>query len=302
MQSNTVEVENQPINFPNFSVEKKTYKSDPFTIRDGRYVGSDGFVVPRDFEEFYQRFPDYVRKWVSKHADRSAPNQDVEDWTQDLLIHLQHLPETSKHREAGKNDIVQTFDPVKHYGANEARFRNYINLCLTNKFRSMHSKRLKDVLYHPGNPSLDGQAEDEEFRSVDDEYCHLHSAYLRQRAKASEKEACDRAFLEEFMNFVRREDPLVLPMIEALPATGTLGDAVDWLGITESEFGRMRGRLGQLAKWFQSGEQVPRQRKPYKKRVVRSKEFSGSHPTTEFPPLLLPSRGRPPGAAPCGRP
>jgi hypothetical protein len=81
MQSNTVEVENQSINVPNFSVEKKTYKSDPFTIRDGRYVGSDGFVIPRDFEEFYQRFPDYVRKWVSKHADRSAPKQDVEDWT-----------------------------------------------------------------------------------------------------------------------------------------------------------------------------------------------------------------------------
>ena len=302
MQSNTVGLENQPANFPNFSVEKKPYKPDSFRIRDGHYVGSDEFIVPRDFDEFYQSYPDYVRKWVSKHADRSAPKQDVEDWTQDLLIHLQHLPETSKHREAGRNDIVQTFDPMKHHGANEARFRNYINLCLTNKFRSMHSKRMKDVLCHRGNPSLDGQAEGEEFRSVDDEYCHLHSAYLRQGARASEKQACDRAFLEEFVNFVRREDPLVLPMIEALPATGTLGDAVDWLGITESEFGRMRGRLGQLAKCFQSGEQVTRQRKPYKKRVVRSKEFSASHPTTEFPPLLLPSRGRPAVAALDGRP
>jgi hypothetical protein len=41
MQSNTVEVENQAVNFPNFSVEKKTYKSDPFRIRDGHYIGSD---------------------------------------------------------------------------------------------------------------------------------------------------------------------------------------------------------------------------------------------------------------------
>ncbi len=283
MQSNTVEVENQPINFPNFSVEKKTYKSDPFTIRDGRYVGGDGFVVPRDFEDFYQRFPDYVRKWISKHADRSAPKQDVEDWTQDLLIHLQHLPETSKHREAGRNDIVQTFDPVKHYGANEARFRNYINLCLTNKFRSMHSKCMKDVLCHPGNLSLDGKAEGEEFRSVDDEYCHLHSTYLRQGAKASEKEACDRAFLEEFMNFVRREDPKVFPVIEALSATGTLGVAADWLGITEGEFGRMRGRLGHLAKCFLSGEQVPKPRKPYKKRITMSKQFSSSQPNWTQP-------------------
>ena len=114
MQSNTPAVENQPINFPKYSVEKKPYKADPFTITDGRYVGSDGFVVPKDFEEFYQRFPDYVRNWVSKHADRSDPKENLEDRTQDLLIHLQHLPPTSKYREAGKEDIVATFDPVKH--------------------------------------------------------------------------------------------------------------------------------------------------------------------------------------------
>jgi len=272
MQSNTVEIENQPVNSPNFSVEKKTYKSEPFTNRDGRYIGDDGFVVPRDFDEFYQRYPDYVRKWVSKHADRSAPKEDLEDRTQDLLIHLCRLPQTSKYREVGKKDIVQTFDPMKHYGANEARFRNYINLCLTNKFRSMHSKRVKDVLCHAANPSLDGQAEGEEFRSID-EFCHAHSAQLRVAAKASEKQSGDRAFLEEFVNFVRREDPKVLQMIEALSVTGTLGDALDWLGITEREFGRMRTRLDQLATCFLSGELVPRQRKPYKKRLAKSKQF-----------------------------
>jgi len=92
----------------------------------------------------------------------------------------------------------------------------------------------------------------------------------------SEKQACDKAFLEEFVNFVRREDPKVLPLIEALPATGTLGDAVDWLGITESEFGRMRGRLGQLAKCFLSRKPLPRQRKPYKKRIAKTNQFSGA--------------------------
>ena len=211
MQSNTAVVENQPINFPNFSVEKRTYKPDPFTVRDGRYVGSDGFVVPRDFEEFYKRFPDYVRKWVKKHADRSAPKEDLEDWTQDLLIHLLHLPQTSKHRKAGNEDIVQTFDPVKHYGANQARFQNYVNVCLANKFRTMHSKRMKDALCHPGNLSLAGQTEGEDLRSVDDEYCHAHSAQLRVAAKAAEKRSGDRAFVEEFVGFVRREDTRFCP-------------------------------------------------------------------------------------------
>src|SRR5208283_109481 len=224
MQSNTVEVENQPVNFPNFSVEKKTYKPDPFRIRDGHYIGSDGFVVPKDFEEFYQRYPDYVRKWVSKHADTSASKEDVEDWTQDLLIHLYCLPPTSKYREAGNKDIVETFDPVKHYGANEARFRNYINLCLANKFRTMHSKRMKDALCRAGNLSLGGERKDEDLCSVD-ELCYKHSAHSRAAQKACQKQSQDRAFLQEFLNFVRREDAKALPTIEALMTTGTWGEA-----------------------------------------------------------------------------
>src|SRR5437667_4854242 len=142
MQSNTAAVEIQRVNFANFSVENR--KADPFTIVDGHYVGHDGFVVPKDFDEFHERFPEYVRNWVSRHVDRSAPREDVEDWAQDLLIHLRYLPATSKHREAGKQDIVQTFDPHKHHGANVARFFNYINLCLGNKFRTMHLKRMKN--------------------------------------------------------------------------------------------------------------------------------------------------------------
>src|SRR5467141_2386227 len=94
MQSNTAAVENQDINFASFSVEKR--KSDPFRVLDGRYIGHDGFVVPRNFDEF----PEYVRNWFKRHADRATPKEDVEDWTQDLLIHLRYLPTASKHREA----------------------------------------------------------------------------------------------------------------------------------------------------------------------------------------------------------
>ena len=278
MQSNTVVIENQPVNFLNFAVEKRRYKPEPFTIKDGRYVGSDGFVVPKDFEEFYQRFPDYVHKWVSKQAGTLAPKEDVEDWTQDLLIHLYRLPQASKYRDAGKEDTVETFDPLKQHGANEARFRNYISLCLTNKFRTMYSKRMKDALCQPGNLSLDGQADGEDPRSVDDEYCHLHSTYLRTVAKSSGKQGLDKAFLQEFVDFVQREDPKVLPIIEALSATGTRADTADLLGIMESEFGRTRDRISQLAECFLSGEPVPKQRKPYKKRIAKTKLFAGSHP------------------------
>jgi hypothetical protein len=117
---------------------------------------------------------------------------------------------------------------------------------------------MKDALCRPGNLSLDEQTEREDLRSVDDEYCHFHSEYLRRAVKSSEKQPNDRAFLQEFVNFVQREDPKVLPAIEALLATGTQGEAVEWLRITESEFARMRSRLSQLNKCFLSGNPVPR--------------------------------------------
>ena len=106
----------------------------------------------------------------------------MEDWTQDLLIHLRYLPAISKHREAGKEDIVQTFDPHKHHGANSARFFNYINLCLGNKFRTMHSARMKNPVCRPGNLSLTTHWEETDRDQVGDEFCHAHSAYLRKDA------------------------------------------------------------------------------------------------------------------------
>ena len=248
-------------------MENKAYKADPFTIRDGRYVGHDGFVVPRDFEEFHERFPHYVRNWVNRHVGGSAPKADMEDWTQDLLIHLLHLPSTSRHRENGTEDIVQTFDPHKHYGANQARFQNYINLCLTNKFRSLYARRMKDALFQPGNVSLDTQREWHDPGSVSDEFCDWHSDHLQRAANASEKRNQDRAFVGEFVDFIRREDPNVLPAVEALFLAQTQGAAARSLGITEAQFNRTHNRLLQLGRCFLSGEPVPRQRKPYKKRV-----------------------------------
>jgi len=267
MQANTAEVPKQPINFANFSVENKPYKSDPFTIKEGHYVGHDGFIVPKNFDEFHERFPQYVRNWVNRHSDRTASKEDVEDWTQDLLFHLQHLSANSKYREAGIEDIVQTFDPQKHYGANQARFQNYINLCLTNKFRTLHSKRMKDALSQPGNVSLDTQRESGDPFSVSDEFCHWHSDHLQRAANASEKLGPDRAFVAEFLDFVRREAPDVLPAVEALFLAQTQGAAAHLLGITEAPFNRTHNRLLQLGRCFLIGEPAPRQRKPYKKRV-----------------------------------
>jgi hypothetical protein len=252
MQGNTVAVENQTINFANISVENR--KPDPFTIVNGRFVGLDGFVVPKNFDEFHERFPEYVRKWVSRHADRSTPEEDVEDWTQDLLVQMLCLPAMSKHREAGKQDIVQTFDPNRHYGANSARFFNYINLCLRNKFSTMRSAGMKNPICRAGNVSLGRHSDASDSGQVDDEFCHKHSAYLRSRCQTQETQRDARHALAQFAEFVQEEDSALLPAMGSMAATATPRAAAEMLGVTRADFRRLSKRLSKLGQFFLAGK------------------------------------------------
>jgi hypothetical protein len=71
---------------------------------------------------------------------------------------------------------------------------------------------------------------------IDDELCHTHSEYLRRVADISEKRAQDGTFIRAFIDFVGREDPSVLPAIEAILATGGPGDAAEFLGLWTDGF------------------------------------------------------------------
>lgn len=260
------------------------YTGDPFTVNaDGHYVGDDGFVVPMDFDEFYERYPKYVLNWVKKRLNRFAVDVDVEDWTQDLLIHMKFLPVTSKHRTPGANgrtsgcsDVIETFNPLQQYGASERRFRNYINFCLANKFNTVQSKRQKNPVCRPGTVSFnssDPYDANSEYTPMGDEYVHQNSEHLKALAEHREKQNDDRHFTNQFKDFVRREDPSVFPAIEALEATGPLAEAASYMGVTEQEFARYRARLKQLGECFISNAEVPKQRKPYKKRAAAGAEI-----------------------------
>lgn len=266
MQSNTAAVGNQDVNFASFSAENR--KCDPFTVVDGHYIGHDGFVVPKNFDAFYERFPQHVRNWLARRVDRSTLKQDIEDWTQDLLIHLNCLPPNSKHRESGKRDIVQTFDPHKQYGASSARFFNYINLCLANRLMSIRSARMRDAICRTGNVSFAESSDDGDSGRADDEFCHAHSDHLRSRCQRRQKQCDARHFLAEFGEFLKREDSSLLPAMKAIAANATSGAAAEFLGTTEADLSRMRSRLRELGRCFLRNEGVPRKRRPYRRRLA----------------------------------
>lgn len=261
-------VENDEIDF--------NYTGDTFTVNaDGHFVGDDGFVVPRDFDEFYDRYPKYVLNWVKKRLNRFIVDEDVEDWTQDLLIHMKWLPQASKHRTPGANgrpkgcaDVVETFDPYQQYGASERRFRNYINFCLANKFNTVQSKRQKNPVCRPGNIAFGVSLDEADPTTSSDEFIHSNSQHLSTAAERVQKQHDDRLYTGEFKTYVRKEDPSVFPAIEALEACGAMGEAAEYMGVTEQEFTRCRVRLKQLAECFLKNQRAPKQRKPYKKRAA----------------------------------
>ncbi|MGB7729001.1 MAG: hypothetical protein WBL50_13280 [Candidatus Acidiferrum sp.] len=122
----------------------RLHKDDPrkgqFSVTaDGHYLGNDGFVVPRNFDEFYERYPKYVLNWV-----RVRLNHFQVDEPQDLLIYLKFSPARSFNpREADKacRDVIEAFDPGEQGGASEPNFRRYLNAALEQLFNAIRAKR-----------------------------------------------------------------------------------------------------------------------------------------------------------------
>jgi hypothetical protein len=254
------------------------YKGDPFTINtEGNYVGDDGFVVPKNFNEFYSRYPLYVRSWVQKHLyKRFIIDADVEDQEADLLMHLHYLPEKSKARLPGTNgkpegcaDVIEYFSPTKQYGASAKRFFNYLNLCLTNRFITMKTKRDKNPIQRTGNYALGAPVAPDSNEMIDDEFIHSHSSVLSQANNKENNLRDMRIYLGEFKAFVEKYDPELLHFMEVLGQSKTKVETREELGMDESSFNRAMGRVLKLKDSFINGTSVPKQRKKYKQRQMK---------------------------------
>jgi hypothetical protein len=217
--------EENPVFLQKSDAKRITPHDDAFTVRDAHFVGHDGFTVPNSFNEFYQRFPAYVADWVGRRVRGCVSATEAEDWTQELLLHLAALPLCSKYRRDGKDDVIQTFAPERMHGANEARFRSFINQCLGNKFNTLYAKWRTRPLSNPGNLSLEVEME----KGGSDEFCHASSEYLRQAGCHSREREEQRFRLEEFVSLAESSIPDLGKLVEAFWTTGSWAEAAEML-------------------------------------------------------------------------
>jgi len=233
---------------------------ESFTVSaDGHYVGADGFLVPRDFREFFERDPLWVRRWVRKRVGRRFGRDAVFDLEQELLLYFCTLPSKSRFRERGANgkpmgcgDIIQCFDPVRHYGATAARFHNFLNLCLRNRLSTILMKRRREPLCDPRNlslqnfevPPVNGESPITP-GEIDEAYLLRHSnrfaAEVRRRERA--ENPILRRYVGEGEEFAARENPQLLTAIQAIQRSRTLREAERSSGMTSRDFRRCRREL-----------------------------------------------------------
>jgi hypothetical protein len=109
---------------------------------------------------------------------------------------------------------------------------------------------MKNPICRAGNVSLGGHFDESDSGQMGDEFCHAHSAYLRGRCQRQERKWDASHTLAEFVEFLRREDAGVIPVMGAIAATTTPTAAAELLGITKPEFRRLYSRLRDLGQFF----------------------------------------------------
>jgi len=243
----------------------------PYTLSaDGHIISHDGFVIPKDFAEFYSRFPLHVSRFVRRTWTR-ASNTDRDDREQELLLHLMSVPENSKFREQGYSDRIQIFQPERAYGASRKQFFRFVDLLLKNYVIKKGAADLRRPLLRASTLSIGSLKGSGEI--INEEYIMLciSKGFATERPfYVSPRPFEETVIVNEFLAYVETYNPELLSVIETVGQTRSFLEAKQMLGMSENLFLRARSRLSVLYRHFQAGTTPPRQRRVYRARKSRT--------------------------------
>lgn len=269
---------------------------DAYTIdATGRYIGRDGFVVPANFPEFYDRFPTCVRDWcrgyVSNSQTRTMTREDIES---ELLLHLMSLPPESKHRERGFTDRIQLFSPDAAYGVTRQRFFHFVSLILRNRFiqvtRSSKVSSLDIAVTSPERSDAEGYVPAVERLVAPMNRVavgmDIDSATIRKTVAAFNRTYGARVVIDDqgshrnpigvlpvfarialtdidrqrFLQRLSEDRPELYPVALAIMVAASEREAARMLGVDYGVFERIKRELRKAHREFSAGERIGRRR------------------------------------------
>ncbi len=194
---------------------------------------------PKDFAEFFDRDPLWVRRWLRKRLRGSIGRDAMLDLEQGFIVvsvfaagvRASFGRRERMHGRNGCADVIECFDPVRHFGATAGRFHNFVSLCLANRLSTIHYGQRRSPLHHPNNVSICcSEAEtgsSEEAGEVSEEYLRKHASAITQEYRRRERSESIllRVFVNEFVSFVEERAPETLRVIDAIQSTATFPEA-----------------------------------------------------------------------------
>lgn len=225
----------------------------------GHYVGNDGFVCPKTFAEYIERFPNGVASHVSFYS--KLPYHMHEELVANLHLFMVH------------RKIVEKFDPAKRNGCSIRLFLDWIRFCLKRKSQTITNKWKTDALAHKmdmainykfGTPNWLGfvaKVQDEATRDKAEQQQEIISGGVNARQ-----------WLTKFRVFIADQRAQYLPVFDLRCKDLTYAEIAKELGVSSTTADNHMVNVRGLAKHFVSGttpaKRVRRVTKPYKRRNV----------------------------------
>jgi len=210
---------------------------------------------------------------------RSSPIQERQDRESELICFLLTLPSESKFRCSGAggrpggcSDRIMTFDQERIHGASAGLFFGYLNRIMRNQFLSLEARRQSKPLTQRGTLSIvDRDSWDDSGATTHREVCMEQvSAMQYPLALRPSENPEESAIVSRFIDFVRKLNPELVPVLERISSCTAYAEAQADLGLDDRLFNRARCRLKVLYACFATGEPVPRQRRVYRTRKGRN--------------------------------
>ena len=227
---------------------------------------TDDFSVPKDFNEFYLRYPKYVRTWLIRHR---CPYDLIEDFEQEMYQYI--LTVSDNGRAKGIYDRIVSFNGERIGGKSAGKFFFYINLLLTRKYMVLIRRRTREPITQRTTITIEDSSpsEAESYVPNSSSVESLVRKYGGDDLMDSGLE--DRLFTDHFIRgfrqFLKKNEESALKSLDLFLNYNSVPDISKNEGISIEDINKIKNRLRILANVYQKGlEKIPTKRKTYNKR------------------------------------